>query len=138
MIFKQAFRVAFVALVWKQYKATIVSTLLLVAFLFIVSNIHQDYLAATGPDNVNTLSFIYKWAAYVAGFVLYFGFHILRGRLKSSNADTKGNLKTSFKDKISESKDLTDTSNDPFAEIRARKKLRSRADFVINEGKDDK
>ncbi len=128
MIFKQAFRVAFVALIWKQYKAAIVSTLLLLTYLFIVSSIHQDYLAAVGPNDIDKLSFIYKWAAYILGFVAFFIFHIVRGRIKSSRVNTK--------DKISESRELTHTDQDPFSDIRTRKKLRSRADFLINE-KDD-
>lgn len=125
MIFKQAFRVAFVALIWKQYKAAIVSTLLLIVYLFIVSSIHQDYLAALGPDGIDKLSFIYKWAAYVTGFVAFFVFHMVRGKIKTGGVTSK--------DKISESKELTNTDQDPFADIRSRKKLRSRADFLIDD-----
>jgi len=103
---------------------------LLLIYLLIVSNLHQDYLAAVGPDGIDQVTFIYKWAAYIAGFVLYFGFHIVRGKLKTNEQNTK--------EKISESKELTDTSEDPFAAIRHRKRLRSRADFVIGEGDDHK
>lgn len=127
MIFKQAFRVAFVALIWKQYKAAIVSTLLLLAYLFIVGSIHKDYLASLGPSEIDKLSFIYKWAAYVVGFATYFAFHVLRGRLKTPKETTA--------DKINESKELTDTDQDPFAAIRDRKKLRGRGDFLIDEKK---
>lgn len=127
MIFKQAFRVAFVALIWKQYKAGIISTLLLLAYLFIVSNVHQDYLAAVGSDEINRLTFIYKWAAYAAGIVTFILFHLLRGRLSPREPSTK--------EKIAEAKELTDTSEDPFASIRERKKLRSQADFLIDDEK---
>lgn len=128
MIFKQAFRVAFVALIWKQYKATIISTLLLIIFLFIVSNIHQDYLAAVQPEDIDRATFVYKWLAYAGGVLAYFLFHIVRGRLKPKEETTK--------DKIAESKELTNTDEDPFSAIRERKTLRSRADFLI--GDEDK
>ncbi len=124
MIFKQAFRIAFVALIWKQYKAAIISTLLLFVYLFVVSSIHQDYLAAVGIEKVNKLSFIYKWLAFIVGFVVFFGFHMVRGRIKTKTLSTE--------QKIAESKDLTDSDDDPFAAIREREKLRSRADFLID------
>ena len=125
MIFKQAFRVAFIALVWKQYKAVIVSTLLLLAYLFIVSSIHKDYLAAVGPDDINQVTFVYKWLAYIIGLIIYFGFHSAYRRF--------GSKKASANEKISQSKELTDTDQDPFAAIRERKTLRSRADFLIGD-----
>lgn len=125
MIFKQVFRVAFVALIWKQYKASIISTLLLFLYLFIVSSVHKDYLTAVGPDAIDKLSFVYKWAAFIAGFVIFFAFHMIRGRLKAS--------KPSAQEKITESKGLSNTHDDPFSAIRKRKKLRSRADFLIDE-----
>ncbi len=128
MIFKQAFRVAFVALIWKQYKASIISTLLLIAFLLIVSNVHQDYLAALPAEEVDPLTFVYKWLAYAGGIVIFILFHVLRARIKPEKESTK--------DKIAESKELTNTDDDPFAQIRARDKLRSRADFLMDDGKD--
>jgi len=123
MIFKQAFRVAFVALIWKQYKAAIISTLLLFAFIFVVGNVHEDYLTAVGPENIDQKTFIYKWLAYVSGIAIYLGFHVLRARVKPKNM--------SDKEKIQESKELETGGDDPFAQIRARKKLRSRADFLM-------
>jgi len=89
MIFKQAFRVAFVALIWKQYKAAIISTVLLFIYLYIVSRIHQDYLTAVGPDGIEKLTFVYKWAAFITGFAVYFGFHIIRGRIKAGKQTDK-------------------------------------------------
>ncbi len=129
MIFKQAFRVAFMALIWKQYKSTILSTLALLAFLLIISNIHSDYLIATGADNIDPLSFVYKWLAYAAGIVIYLLFHLIRSKAEPSEASTQ--------EKITESKQLENTDQDPFSEIRSRKKLRSRADFLIDEAKED-
>ncbi len=129
MIFKQAFRLAFVALIWKQYKAVIISTLLLFIYLFLVSSIHSDFLTHTELQNdasSSGLSFVYKWLAFALGVAVYFLFHFLRGR------------KASKKTAEPASKNVSATSDsdedDPFASIRERKELRSRADFL--EGKD--
>ena len=128
MIFKQVFRVAFVTLIWKQYKSTIVSSLLLLAFLLIVSNIHSDYLTAVGPDKIDQVTFIYKWLAYTVGILVFLGFHLIRGKWKAT--------KLSDKEKIAHSKESENEGDDPFAEIRKRDKLRSRADFLMDQEKD--
>lgn len=128
MIFKQVFRVAFVTLIWKQYKSAIVSTLVLFAFLLIISNIHSDYLIAVGPDKIDQTTFIYKWLAYTAGIVVFLGYHLIRGKLKATEP--------SDREKIAQSKESETDGDDPFAEIRNRKKLRSRADFLIDQEKD--
>ena len=125
MIFKQAFRVAFVALIWKQYKAVIISTLLLFAFIFVVGSIHEDYSTAVGPENIDQKTFIYKWLAYIVGIATYLGLHALRARVKPKNLTDK--------EKIQESKELETVGDDPFAQIRERKKLRSRADFLMED-----
>lgn len=126
MVFKQIFRVAFVALIWKQYKALIISSCLLIAFLLLVSNVHDDYLTHSQLQSDKTvstgLSFVYKWIAYAIGLGAYFIFHFLRG-LKP----TKQNLE----EKAKEANIVAKTDEqDPFAAIRNKKKLRSRADFL--------
>lgn len=128
MIFKQAFRWAFIVIVWKQYKANIVSSLLLVAYLFIVSRIHQDYLTAVGSDNIEQVSFLYKWLAWILGIGIYFLYHLIRGRIRPKKQSTK--------EKIEKSKELI-KSDDPFAEIRDRKTLRSRSDFLMDKKNQD-
>lgn len=125
MVFKQIFRVAFIALIWKQYKALIISTFLLIVFLLLVSNLHDDYLTHSQLQNDATdagVSFIYKWIAYAVGVGSYFIFHFLRGLRPS---------KQTLEEKAKEANIIAKTdSDDPFAAIRERKKLRSRADFL--------
>jgi len=132
MIFKQVFRIAFVTLIWKQYKSVIISTLLLFGYLFIVSSVHADYLTHSELQNDTSgsgLSFLYKWLAFASGILAYFLFHYFRGR--SAKQTTKSvNVATKSKNGSTPTTD----ENDPFANIRERKKLRSRADFL--EGKD--
>ena len=125
MVFKQIFRIAFIALIWKQYKALIISTLLLIACLLLISNVHDDYLTHSQLQNDASdagLSFIYKWLAYALVVGAYFVFHFLRGLRPS---------KQNLEDKAKEANIIAKTdSDDPFAAIRERKKLRSRADFL--------
>lgn len=138
MIFKQVFRIAFVTLIWKQYKAVIISTLLLFGYLFLVSSIHADYLTHTELQNDTSgtgLSFLYKWLAFAVGTGAYFLFHYARGRAKSkADKQTGGLLKTKAKKSNKTSQQTNIDEDDPFSAIREREKLRSKADFL--EGKD--
>jgi len=134
MIFKQAFRVAFVALIWKQYKGAIISTVLLIIYLLLVKNIHADILLANteagGANSRLGLLILYKWLAYALGVLCYLAFHIIRGLRPSPKA-----LNKSLKEKAKQANvDAQEDEDDPFAAIRKRKHLRSRADFL--EGKD--
>lgn len=132
-MFKQAFRFAFVALIWKQYKAVIVSTLLLFAYMFLVSNLHSDYLNHLKLQEQSTssgLSFVYKWLAYLAAIFIYFLFHWWRSKAEKSKKDSKTSNRKDKKVML----DKIDPNDDPFADIRKRKTLRSRADFI--DGKD--
>lgn len=133
-MFKQVFRVAFVTLIWKQYKGSIISTLLLIAYLFIVSNIHQDYLLAAG-DEAEKITFIYKWMAYLAGVFAFCIFHWVKSKVSLSNDEaSEGNTKA----QIEKYRAMENTSEDPFAEIRVREKLRSRADFLMEKEENDR
>lgn len=128
MIFKQVFRIAFVALIWKQYKAVIISTLLLFGYLFLVGSIHADFLTHTELQKDTSgsgLSFLYKWLAFAVGVGIYFLFHYLRGR-KSNKANKSGRIVKGKEDGLPTEGD----KDDPFAAIRERKELRSRADFL--------
>ncbi len=128
MVFKQIFRIAFVALIWKQYKSLILSTTLLVAYLFLVGSIHEDYLTHSQLQKDTTssgLSFIYKWAAYTAGIIFYFGFHALR--------KTQPTEKNTSKTAEQANKAAKGDPDDPFSAIREKEKLRSRADFIEQE-----
>ena len=131
-MFKQAFRLAFVALIWKQYKALIVSTLILFFYIFLIGNIHDDYLAhlKLQDNSASTgLSFILKWSAYAGGLILYFVFHWWRGR-NQAKTEQSGQSENSIQER---SKAIASIEEDPFAEIRERENLRSRADFLMDD-----
>lgn len=133
-MFKQVFRVAFVTLIWKQYKQLIVSTLLLFFYLFLVGSIHSDFLkhAEMQDEAVNAgLSFIYKWIAFIGGVVAYFLYHYVRNKkVREDKVDPKAQQQ-----ELLQELDELEESDDPFANIRKREKLRGRADFMINDKK---
>jgi len=130
MVFKQIFRVAFIALIWKQYKSLIISSVLLIAYLLLVGSVHEDYLthAKLQKDSNSTgISFIYKWLAYGLGILIYFAFHFFNG-LRTSKED--------LNEKAAQAnKDAKNDDSDPFAAIREMDKLRSRADFIEQQKK---
>lgn len=125
MVFKQIFRVAFITLIWKQYKGLIISSLLLIAYLLMVGSVHDDYLthAKLQKDSATTgISFIYKWLAYGLGILIYFAFHFFNG--------LRANKKDLNQKAVQANKDAKNDDSDPFAAIRDMDKLRSRADFI--------
>jgi hypothetical protein len=141
-MFKQIFRITFVTLVWKQYKSAIVSTLLLFAFLWLVGNVHQDYLVYAAEHNDEGLvgrSFLYKWIALVGGVLLYLSYHWLRSTSSKTVKEvqpkngylTKGNSSNRKNNLFSDN----DHDDDPFAELRNKGKLRSRAEILVNKKK---
>ncbi|MFT7525208.1 MAG: hypothetical protein ACI9LY_000340 [Arenicella sp.] len=141
-MFKQIFRITFVTLVWKQYKSAIVSTLLLFAFLWLVGNVHQDYLVyATEQNNEGLVgrSFLYKWMALVSGVLFYLSYHWLRSTSSKTVKEvqpkngcfTNGNSSNGKTNSFSDN----DQSDDPFAELRNKGKLRSRAEILVDKQK---
>lgn len=134
-MFKQVFRVAFVTLIWKQYKHLIVSTLLMFFYLFLVGSLHSDFLKHAELQNEAAstgFSFIYKWAGFIGGVAVYFLYHYVRSNKKMR--DSKVDSKAKQQELIQELDELED-ADDPFAKIRARKKLRGRADFIMDDKK---
>jgi len=133
-MFKQAFRLAFVALIWKQYKVSIVSTLILFAYLYLVGSVHADYLKHASLQNDGSatgMSFIIKWLALGAGVIIYALFHFLSA--KRSTRQTTETKKDIAKQHSAEHGEISE--NDPFREIRERETLRGPGDFLINEDK---
>ena len=124
-MFKQVFRLAFVTLIWKQYKAVIISTAILFAYLYLVGSVHSDYLLHASLQNngsASGLSFIIKWLALAFGVVCYGVFHIFRSKPRALSSKSKA------KQQIGSA-----SQDDPFDEIRKRKKLRGPGDFFIED-----
>ena len=137
MIFKQVFRIAFVTFIWKNYKAWIVSTILLLFGFFLIGKIHADllqYWQLQEEKSQIAASIIYKWIAYLGCALAYFLYHYFRPKKAPETAkETKEKRKTL-------EKELTNLSpnEDPFSDIRNRDTLRSRSDFILNQQADNK
>lgn len=142
-MFKQIFRITFVTLIWKQYKSVIVSTLLLFAFLWLAGNVHEDYLVYAADQNDEGLvgrSFLYKWIALVSGVLVYLSYHWLRsGDSKKVDESQPSNgyfsKGKSSKAKIDSFSNSEQSDDDPFAELRNKEKLRSRAEILVDKDK---
>lgn len=139
-------------LLWRRYKFLICSLIVLIVFVWLVGNIHQDYLEYLQTINQQSgvaLSFVIKWAVYCLGVaVFFFSNHWVNGskeRKALKNTRNKS-LFSIVKSKISStpngdsSSDELDTnskaendSSDPFAEIRTKKKLRSYAELLVDD-----
>ena len=131
MIFKQIFRIAFIALVWKQYKGIIISSTLLLAYILLVGSIHSEYITVKqlkAETDISGISFIYKWLAYTIGVVTYFAYHFFRAPSSPKEDLNEKAKQANINAKSDES--------DPFAAIRKMDKLRSRADFIEQQNKD--
>ena len=126
-MFKQVFRLTFITFVWKQYKRAIVSTILLFGYLYLVGSIHDDYLSYAKLEQGADVgaSFIVKWSALIFGVLIFFAYHFLRRSQAAGNKDDTAKLTE------------TDDDNDPFAQLRKRKKLRSKAEMIIDQENKD-
>lgn len=144
---KNIFRLTVIGYVWKRYKTLIISTLTLFVYFWIVSLLHGDfvgYIELNDDKQYLAMSFIIKWLAFAAGLMAYLFINSRYGRKEHEKPESKNKLADSFssgktKEKFSShaaaknapSDDSRQSSADPFDRIRQRDKLRSRADFII-------
>lgn len=132
MIFKQVFRIAFITFIWKQYKAWIVSSFLLLISFFIIGQIHADLLHVwelNSDTTYTSISLLYKWLAYAGCIILYCLFHYFR-RKKSPSKTAETDKET--RKKLQKELANLPSDEDPFNEIRRRDKLRSKSDFLLS------
>lgn len=139
-MFKQLFKLTVVSVIWKRYKAAIVSTLALFIYYWLVEKLHQDYLQYLSLQQTDTnlgSSFLLKWLMLGLGLGLYLLYNFWRkrpGKTPLPHVDIKQKKKTRKQAPGNEAE--LDKGNDPFANIRQRKSLRSKADFVIEQKKE--
>ncbi|WP_395341614.1 hypothetical protein PN836_019685 [Ningiella sp. W23] len=145
-------------LLWRRYKFLLVSLILLILFVFIAGQIHQDYLAyAQSTENVSVgWSFAVKWTSWIVALLLFFGVNHLHNKRKQKQADLEGNNSALSRimawKKQSKSNELPSKPNnrqrsgqdandgkqhDPFAHLRTKDKLRSYGDILIESHEDD-
>lgn len=135
-------------LLWRRYKFLLVSLIVLIAFVFLVGQIHQDYLAyaQTIDDAQVGWSFALKWAVWLVSILLFLTANHWVNKRKQKKADLEDNnsaLQRIIKWKLSKKHKETDPpsgskvdegtadKSDPFAQLRTKDKLRSYADLII-------
>jgi hypothetical protein len=123
---KNIVQLTLLSVLWKRYKNLIVSTLLMLVYFWLVGKLHQDYVSYSELNNNHeylALSYIIKWTAFILGASIYLLLNSYFPRPKKPVPTKLANDPKAVPEQQG--------SADPFTEIRHRKKLRSRADFVI-------
>lgn len=144
----QIFRLTFITFIWKKYKRVIVSLVALIFSLWMVEQIHQDFVQYSQLNNDTSYlaaSFVIKWIVFLLAAVL---FVLINSLFKAKKATEKKVLKSqpkkafffklSASEKVPFNDTLVDSSKnqiDPFDAIRNKTKLRSKADVVLERAK---
>ena len=139
-MFNKLLNVTLVGFLVNRYGAMIVSTLVLFAYFWVVGLIHRDYLdylELQGGSQGVGLSFVFKWLAFIVGIILYwlFNSYVRKKADRKRNTQSSSSLKAAGlranKSAVNTQASADTEADDPFAEIRQKEKLRSRADIVI-------
>ena len=128
-MFKNLVHLTLLTLLWKRYKRLIISTLILFVYFWLVGKLHEDYVnyvELNQDQQYLATSFFIKWLALIIGALVYLLINILVFRGRQAADTPVGKPEARSADSGTASKD-----SDPFAQIRQRRKLRSRADFII-------
>lgn len=124
--------------VWKRYKKIIISTAALFLGYFLINAIHHDFLEyqkLSGSGQQLLLSYILKWLALGAITALYYYINI-HNRIKNGKEPlTKSSKQQANSAKNNKAENQTENSPDPFANIRKKETLRSRADIEMDKRK---
>jgi len=123
-MFKQIFRLTFVTFIWKQYKRTIVSTFSLLVFLWLINFAHREYLSFAEHQSSASyigVSFFIKWFLLVTAVIIFICYSLYSPKNKNNSNNNKANKLSEFS-----------SDDDPFAQIRQKKNLRSRAEVTLD------
>lgn len=123
--------------IWKRYKKIILSTLALFVGYFLINSIHNDYLdyqTRSGNNAQLLFSYAIKWflLSLVTGLYYYLNIH------KSLSFNPENKTKNTHKANTQAQSTSTHSSStsaeqpDPFAHIRKKQNLRSRADIEMD------
>lgn len=156
-MFQQVVRWTFIITIWKKYKGQLLTILGYLGSLAFVSFVHQDYLdyiQASGEGNrLIGVSFGLKWLAYLSlTGLFYVVFHRISKKTVSDHqnlgflskfrttkgtsspskgrSDQNNNEKSSVKDDGESASAINQA--DPFANIRAKKTLRTEAELLLD------
>jgi len=121
---------------WRKYKRHVVATLVLLIVLFLINLLHQDFISFNQQQQTEYLALSYgvKWLSFIISLAVYFV--VLSKINKAAKFDSTIHQMMSKKSVHSSQAEPTEnktnqTNSDPFANLRQKKKLRSKADMVI-------
>lgn len=128
-MFKQIAKYTFFTFIWKRYRATILATLLVLFYFWLVGRVHSDFIAYAelrGESANLGVSFLIKWLLFILGFIIYLVYIFLwsirtPSKIKTPRSATRD---TSVSEVVA-------AKNDPFTQLRQKQELRSRSDLVI-------
>jgi hypothetical protein len=128
---------------WRKYKSHVLASCALLLSLILINYVHLDYVeysVATGTNNLG-FSYLLKWSAFILVAALYV-VHIKRVNAAAKYDSrlhkmmkTKPTATHSEKSQSTQEQNEETKANDPFANIRSKKKLSSEADFLIGKDK---
>lgn len=134
-MFRFLTKTLFVAAIWKRYKRTIITSIVLSISYFLISDIHDDYIgyvANTGDKENLLASYFIKWAmlALVTGVYFLYNNQLFFSRKPSG-------VKTVEKYKIKIEQHAEEAADDPFFAIREKATLKSKSDLLMKENPDN-
>ena len=126
---------AFIAIAWKKYSTTIISTVVVLVYFFVVSKLHEDFVNYSSlvlDKQYLGISFVVKWIAWLFGAILYLfiGFRY-SNKVHIKKVFNNTSIHSSTKDK----KDSQKYKSNPFENISKRGRLRSKSDFILEKRK---
>ncbi|MBX2858214.1 MAG: hypothetical protein KTR17_06095 [Cellvibrionaceae bacterium] len=134
-MFKFLAKSAVFSLIWTRYRKMIVSTAFLFGSYFIIALMHRDYLSYAKLSQANAdiaLSYAVKWAALLTVSGIYYWLNIHKNLGKSTAKATVNSGSDKRKPPKQSSGDGSRAiARDPFAEIRRKDKLSSKAEQIL-------
>lgn len=157
-MFAQMMKWGVLLAIWRRYKHAILILPVVVIAVFVVVSIHNDYIAYVGvskDDQRLADSFLIKWGCILVILCAYGGYiyRLLnksedRGDLKGAGAKLK--FSRFFRSSVRDNRDVPNearpssarfevpeesSTSDPFEKIRQKKKLRNKAEVIIEKKK---
>jgi len=137
----QMLRFSVLLAIWKKYRRHLTGALVLLAFWLVVNIVHQDFIEyshlSQGKEEALGWSYLLKWVANLLGLAIYLW--LIREPVKQNSVGldplTSLNLRSGRTEPKPKSPKGVDPAADPFAEIRQKDRLRSKADIVIDDVK---
>jgi hypothetical protein len=136
-MFNQLLKWTLLISIWRKYKQYVGITVILALALMLTSFLHQDYVDYSLVSNNASLglSYVIKWLVYL---VLVTAYWFIVSKIKSTrgkDSDLHRMMKVAenktAKKAQENANETLDNLSDPFANIREKKSLRSKADIEI-------